>query len=51
MLIGGINSIRSIPLVLWTTLISYNWGDDAKTQQILIDGFWFKIAQNAYDAL
>jgi Heterokaryon incompatibility protein (HET) len=31
--------------------ISYHWGDCSKTQQILIDGHWFKVTQNAHDAL
>jgi hypothetical protein len=31
--------------------ISYNWGDSTKTQKILIDGKWFKVTQNAHDAL
>src|ERR1700730_7095187 len=31
--------------------ISYHWGDNSRTQQILLDGSWFKVTQNAYDAL
>jgi hypothetical protein len=31
--------------------ISYHWGDNSRTQQILLDGSWFKVMQNAYDAL
>lgn len=31
--------------------ISYNWGDSTKTQKILIHGKWFKVTQNANDAL
>jgi len=31
--------------------ISYTWGDNSRTQEILIDGCRFKITQNAYDSL
>ena len=31
--------------------ISYTWGDESKIQQILIDGCWLTVTQNAYDAL